>query len=118
VDFENLVQVDIATGEVSANNLDAFWQAQTNSRDLSATTPGSRPLTGPNAEELIAQRVKVYLASRKRRYKNAWTESELYRLAVLIAVRKQKYHQAAARLAKTTVACRKVFRQMKKAGVV
>jgi len=118
MDFEHLVQVDIATGEVSANHLDAFWQAQNRSSELSKTTPAGEPLTGPNAEALIAQRVRVYLTGQKHRYQNAWTESELYRLAVLIAVRKQKYHQAAARLAKTTVACRKVFRQMKKAGVV
>ncbi|KAF1084945.1 hypothetical protein SPSYN_01081 [Sporotomaculum syntrophicum] len=119
MDFDNLVQVDIATGEVTANHLNTFWQAQARSSELSETTPDRQHLTGTNTETLIAQRVKVFnLTSRKRRYKNAWTEHELYRLAVLIVLRKQKFHQAAARLAKTTAACRKVFKKMKKAGVV
>ncbi len=116
----NIVKVDITTGEVLKNNLLAFWRTQARGDDMPGAVAYSawHDLSGPKTETLIAERVKDYNSNRRRQNKNSWTDAELYQLAVLIDLQKQKYHQAAAQLAKTTGACRQAFRKMKNAGVI
>lgn len=117
MDFADLVHVNIASGEVLANNLRAFWQEQDRYGVL-PVNPSGRPPSGL-AEVLLAERVQAfYRTHRHRRHHRSWSVHELHQLAVAIALRKQKFQQAAAQLAKSTVACRHAFRQMKKAGVV
>jgi len=117
VDIKDLVQVDIVTGGVLANNLRAFWQDQDRYNVL-PEKPSGHPTSGL-AEALICERVlNFHRTHRHRPHNKAWSVHELHQLAVAITVHKQKFHQAAAQLAKSTSACRHAFRQMKKAGVI
>jgi len=120
VDIKNLVKVDIATGEVLEDNLHVFWNIQTRGGDLPEIPrhPTLHLLSKLNTETLIVERVKKFNSTRQNRNKNSWTDIELCQLAVLIAVKKQKFHQAAVQLAKTSGACRQVYRKMKNAGVI
>lgn len=69
-------------------------------------------------DEALRERVRKFNTGRRRRNKNAWSDDELYRLAVLMGRQKRTYKQAAARLARTPRACQCMFREMTKAGVI
>lgn len=120
---ECIVRVDIPTGRVLEDNLRAFWAAQARRAYLPdpvlSSNPAMQSREEPHAgEELLAERVKKFNSTRRRRTKNAWTDTELYRLAVLTGIRKQKPGQAATRLARSPRACQRMYKEMEKAGVV
>jgi hypothetical protein len=129
---ECIIRVDIPTGRVLEDNLHAFWETQSRRSELPDpvwhSNPAMHGYAGPQPRgaqtgtvqppyELL-ERVQRFNAARRRRTKNAWTDTEMYRLAVLVAVQNQKPHQAAARLARTPRACRDMFRTLKNAGVI
>ncbi len=117
---ECIIKVDIATGRVLDNNIQAFWDVQARRKDLPNPTWHRNPAM-PNlqvSEELLAERVKRFNTTRRRRTKNAWTDTEVHQLAVLTGIQKQKPYQAAIRLTRSPRACQQMFKVMQKAGVV
>ncbi|MBF7081716.1 hypothetical protein IT084_01805 [Desulfallas sp. Bu1-1] len=125
-----LVKVDIQTGRVLENNLREFWGRQpcgaeqeeagrrTTCRRLPEPAAAPQARTGTPQDEALRVRVRQFTARRRRKHKNAWSEAELYRLAVLMGLQKQNYRQAAARLARTPRACQFMFKKLKDAGVI
>ena len=106
---ECIIRVDIPTGRVLEDNLHAFWETRSGAAVpvRLAQQPGHAWLCRPAAAgrragtvqppyELL-ERVQRFNAARRRRTKNAWTDTEMYRLAVLVMRQTKKPHQAAAR---------------------
>ncbi|MFA7466916.1 MAG: hypothetical protein WCY82_01465 [Desulfotomaculaceae bacterium] len=121
--IECIVKVDIATGQVLENNVRAFWDTQARGKDIPNPAWRSNPAMQNNinmqvSEELLAVRIKKFNSARRRRTKNAWTDTEVHRLAVLIGIHKQKPYQAASWVDRTPRACQRMLRQMKIAGVI
>lgn len=137
--MDYLVRVDIQTGQVLENNLREFWDRQSCSEESteaerggletaraqprrSPSPPeaptGSKARAGTPQDEALRERVQKFNSGRSRRNKHAWSNAELYRLAILVGLQKRNYKQAAARLARSPRACRLMFKEMKKAGVI
>ncbi|SFG07061.1 hypothetical protein SAMN05660649_00561 [Desulfotomaculum arcticum] len=135
-----LIKVDIRHGQVLKNNLRVFWDSLADSRGCGDTghpvctptacpasgaavgaqlSPCSLPAQADNAQAgELRQRISAFNARPGRKTKHAWSEAELFRLALLVGRQKQNYEQVAARLARTPRACQFMFRELQKAGVV
>ena len=122
-----LVKVDIQSGQVLENNLRAYWDKLSDSQEAGrhTATAGaqfSSPALSVQADNLhdgeLQQRINAFNARPRRKTKHAWSEAELYRLALLVGRQKQNYEQASARLARTPRACQFMYRELQKAGVV
>jgi len=112
----NLIKVDIQTGQVLDDNLQELWVGQSQGITTDTATVGSYRSELP--DELLRERVKLFNTGRRRSNKNAWSDAELYRLAVLMGRQKRNYKQASARLNRTPRACQFMCREMTKAGVI
>ncbi|WP_027363606.1 hypothetical protein [Desulfotruncus alcoholivorax] len=122
-----LVQVDIQTGQVLENNLPAYWDKLSDGRETGRHTaedgaqfsrPGQPAESDKLHDELLRQRIVAFNSRPRRKTKHAWSEAELYRLALLVGRQKLNYEQASARLARTPRACQFMYRELQKAGVV
>ncbi len=111
-----MIKVDIQTGRVLEDNLQELWDGQSHGITAGAATVGSYRSELP--DESLRERVKLFNTGRRRSNKNAWSNAELYHLAVLMGRQKRNYKQAAARLGRTPRACQFMFREMTKAGVL
>lgn len=133
-----LIKVDIQHGQVQVNNLREFWNqlaaghglGSTRNDLFTSTSPGSGAAAGTGLPQRtlpaqtdalkseLRQRISAFNAQPKRKTKNAWSEAELLRLALLVGHQRHNYEQAAARLTRTPRACQFMFRELQKAGVV
>ena len=116
----NLVKVNIQTGQVLENNLRQLWAGLSGSVAVPAAEchPGKHTQPAALPDEVLRERIKLFNTRRQRSNIKAWSDAELYRLALLMGKQKRNYKQAAARLARTPRACQFMFRAMTKAGVL
>lgn len=116
-----LIKVNIQTGEVLENNLHKLWDDKSCYREKVEEANPSRPaqpvVTSYPYDETLFKQVQAFHKRRNSNNKNAWSESELYRLAVLMGLQKHNYKQASFKMARTSRACQFMFSEMKKAGV-
>jgi len=96
VTVANLIKVDIQTGRVLEDNLQELWVGRSHGLTADATAAGPRRSELP--DESLRERVRLFNTGRRRSNKNAWSDAELYRLAVLMGRQKRNYKQASARL--------------------
>ena len=121
--MQNIIKVAIATGRVLENNLHAFWDGQWPAKEQPGPAGRTNPepalrLDGGEGQALLG-RVKEFNGSWQRRnYKHAWSDTDIFQLAVLMGLQSRKSQYAAARLARSPRACRIMFTRIKKAGVL
>jgi len=119
---ECIIRVDIVTGRVLEDNLAEFWAREANNNlpdPVWHRNPAMHGYAGLQPrDELLAERVRRFNSTRRRRTKNAWTDTEVYRLAVLMGRQRKKPHQAAAWLPRSPRACQMMFKEMQNAGVI
>lgn len=128
--MKNIIKVDIPTGQVLENNLQEFWDRLTQSAGTQETSCRNRPgprqhssslqcqSSGKLYDKTLQEQIKKFNAQRKRQNINAWSEAELYQLAVLVGRQKKSYKQAARRMARSPGACHLMYLKLKDAGVV
>ncbi|WP_027365087.1 hypothetical protein [Desulfotruncus alcoholivorax] len=127
-----IIKVDIVTGQVLENNLREFWVCQgmcsylpdpvwCHNPAFHSQTLDKKPVPqlDDGLEQALRYRVKKFNGSwRQRKNKHAWSDADIFQLAVLMGLENKKPQHAAVRLARSPRACQSMFMKLKQAGVI